>query len=182
MTSAAGLSIDSTAGKLYWTDELGGIPRLMRANLDGSDIETLVSTSGPAFDSTALNVGSEQIFWIAGDTIRRASLDGSDNIALITFDSPSGIAFDEGSDRVYVTSVEPAPPFNGEIVSLNTDGSGLATVLADQAAPSFIAITPRTADGVPATSARGVAILALVVLLASAVMIRRWRPRSARGR
>jgi DNA-binding beta-propeller fold protein YncE len=37
------LQIDKANGKLYWSDREG--MRVMRANLDGSDIETLVDTS-----------------------------------------------------------------------------------------------------------------------------------------
>src|SRR5580704_3140067 len=53
------LQLEKTSGKLYWCDREG--MRLMRANLDGSNIETLVDTSQgdprPGPDATKLCVG-----------------------------------------------------------------------------------------------------------------------------
>src|SRR5215475_5034190 len=60
------LQIEKTTGKLYWCDREG--MRVMRCNLDGSDVETLVDTSGgdarPGHDATKWCVG------IAVDTER----------------------------------------------------------------------------------------------------------------
>src|SRR5882724_1930615 len=65
------LQIEKSAGKLYWCDREG--MRVMRANLDGSNIETLVDTSDgdprPGTDQTKMCVGitvdpdREQIYW-----------------------------------------------------------------------------------------------------------------------
>src|SRR5271168_3229340 len=53
------IQIDKVNGKLYWSDREG--MRVMRANLDGSNIETLVDTSQgdsrPGADSTKWCVG-----------------------------------------------------------------------------------------------------------------------------
>src|SRR5580692_3808470 len=53
------LQIDKPSGKLYWSDREG--MRVMRANLDGSDIETLVDASRgdprPGADATKWCVG-----------------------------------------------------------------------------------------------------------------------------
>src|ERR1700734_2670025 len=65
------LQIDKPSGKLYWCDREG--MRVMRANLDGSKIETLVDTSQgdprPGADATkwcvgiALDVECCQLYW-----------------------------------------------------------------------------------------------------------------------
>jgi sugar lactone lactonase YvrE len=65
------LQIEKTTGKLYWCDREG--MRVMRANLDGSNIETLVDTSQgdarPGPDATkwcvgiAVDVGGGKIYW-----------------------------------------------------------------------------------------------------------------------
>src|SRR5271155_1099381 len=65
------LQIDKPSGKLYWSDREG--MRVMRANLDGSGIETLVDTSKgdprPGADSTKWCVGitvdlkNQKIYW-----------------------------------------------------------------------------------------------------------------------
>ena len=64
------LQVDQRLGKLYWCDREG--MRVMRANLDGSDIETLVqtgSTEADRVDQTkwcvgiALDLDHDQIYW-----------------------------------------------------------------------------------------------------------------------
>jgi DNA-binding beta-propeller fold protein YncE len=84
------LQIDKPGGKLYWSDREG--MRVMRANLDGSAIETLVDTSKgdsrPGADATkwcvgiAIDADAGKLYWSqkggdnAGEgSILRASLD-----------------------------------------------------------------------------------------------------------
>ena len=84
------LQIDKPSGKLYWSDREG--MRVMRANLDGSDIETLIDTSKgdprPGVDATkwcvgiAIDADAGKLYWSqkggdnAGEgSILRASLD-----------------------------------------------------------------------------------------------------------
>jgi hypothetical protein len=65
------LQLETKSGKLYWCDREG--MRLMRANLDGSNIETLVDTSQgdprPGPDATkwcvgvAIDVDGDQVYW-----------------------------------------------------------------------------------------------------------------------
>ena len=65
------LQLERTGRKLYWCDREG--MRLMRANVDGSSIETLVDTSGgdprPGPDPTkwcvgvAIDVDRDQVYW-----------------------------------------------------------------------------------------------------------------------
>jgi DNA-binding beta-propeller fold protein YncE len=84
------IQIDKPNGKLYWSDREG--MRVMRANLDGSDIETLVDTSQgdsrPGADpdkwcvGIAIDAGAGKLYWSqkGGDNagegrILRANLD-----------------------------------------------------------------------------------------------------------
>jgi len=84
------LQIDKPNGKLYWSDREG--MRVMRANLDGSNIETLVDTSQgdprPGADAAkwcvgiAIDAAAGKLYWTqkGGDNagegrIRRANLD-----------------------------------------------------------------------------------------------------------
>src|SRR5258705_7493648 len=64
------LQLDKRAGKLYWCDREG--MRVMRANLDGSNIETLVEPGSPPADrrdatkwcvGIALDLERGQIYW-----------------------------------------------------------------------------------------------------------------------
>jgi hypothetical protein len=56
------LHLDKKNGKLYWCDREG--MRVMRANLDGSNIETLVDTSG-----SEARPGRDQKKWCVGITV-----------------------------------------------------------------------------------------------------------------
>jgi DNA-binding beta-propeller fold protein YncE len=84
------LQIDKPSGKLYWSDREG--MRVMRANLDGSSIETLIDTSKgdsrPGVDATkwcvgiAIDADAGKLYWSqkggdnAGEgSILRANLD-----------------------------------------------------------------------------------------------------------
>jgi len=53
------LQLEKGRGKLYWSDREG--MRVMRANLDGSEIETLVDTS-----AGASRPGADQRKWCVG--------------------------------------------------------------------------------------------------------------------
>jgi len=83
-----GLALDLAAGKLYWA--AGGIHR---ANLDGSDPETVLA--GPA-QGLALDAGGGKIYWTALSSpyVRRASLDGSDveDLVLTGASTPRALA------------------------------------------------------------------------------------------
>ena len=62
---------------MYWTD--WETDKIQRANLDGSQIEDLVTTGLDSPSSLALDVAGGKMYWIdAGtDKIQRANLDGS---------------------------------------------------------------------------------------------------------
>ena len=74
------LHLEKKSGKLYWCDREG--MRVMRANLDGSEIETLVDTrkgdARPGTDSTKWCVGITvdpdrgQIYWTQKDQTTQA--------------------------------------------------------------------------------------------------------------
>jgi len=83
------LKLDATHGKLYWSDREG--MRVMRANIDGSSVETLIETGHGAADRAnqsnwcvglALDVGAGKIYWTQKGghppntgSIRRANLE-----------------------------------------------------------------------------------------------------------
>ena len=91
-TVPTGLALDVDGGQMYWT-ELDS-ERIRRANLDGSDVETLVSGADNAY-GLALDVDGGQMYWTEADLgrIRRANLDGSDVETLVTsLEIPASIA------------------------------------------------------------------------------------------
>src|SRR5881396_2685979 len=88
------LHLDKKNGKLYWCDREG--MRVMRSNLDGSKIETLVDTSGgdprPGTDATKWCVGITvdpkrgKIYW----TQKGATKGGSGRIFRANIEIPKG--------------------------------------------------------------------------------------------
>src|SRR6266542_2496247 len=88
------LHLEKQSGKLYWCDREG--MRVMRANLDGSKIETLVDTSGgdprPGTDATKWCVGITvdpkrgKIYW----TQKGATKGGSGRIFRANIETPKG--------------------------------------------------------------------------------------------
>jgi hypothetical protein len=86
-----GVALDTSGGKLYWTDLQGDI---RRANLDGTGQQTLVTgQNGNA--GIALDVAGGKMYWADQNTgaIRRANLDGSGQQTLVTgLNDPVGIA------------------------------------------------------------------------------------------
>ena len=84
------LALDVAGGQIYWTAWTAIDPEgfaeegiICRANLDGSNVETLISEhSIPGF--LALDAAGGQIYWTATEGVYRANLDGSNVETLIT--------------------------------------------------------------------------------------------------
>src|SRR5258707_3138835 len=131
------LQIDKPNGKLYWCDREG--MRVMRANLDGSDIETLVDTSRgdsrPGADphkwcvGIAVDAAAGKLYWSqkGGDNagqggILRANLDiprgqtptDRTDIELLydKLPEPIDLDLDPGSRLFYSTDQVDPPPCN----------------------------------------------------------------------
>ncbi len=106
---------------LYWTDARTG--RIQRAELDGSDIRTLVSGLGQPRD-LALDRDGGRMYWTdyGSDKIRRANLDGARVEDLVTegLKEPFGIALDVAGGKMYWTDWG-----TDKIQRANLDGSGV---------------------------------------------------------
>jgi photosystem II stability/assembly factor-like uncharacterized protein len=107
------LAIDLSRGKMYWSEFFNaGFPKIQRANLDGSGLETVIAFSGLiVVPSIALDIPNQKIYWAANPTtssaetnagrspgaIARANFDGS-NIETFntTVEFPVGLAVGGG--------------------------------------------------------------------------------------
>ena len=71
-------------GKMYWVDR--GTAKIKRANLDGSEVEDLVTTGLEEPTDLALDPDGGKMYWTDGltDKIQRANLDGSRIEDLVT--------------------------------------------------------------------------------------------------
>ncbi|KAK7925154.1 hypothetical protein WMY93_007464 [Mugilogobius chulae] len=88
------LDYDSVDGKLYYTDVMLDVIR--RANLDGSGMETVISSGLTTTDGLAVDWVSRNIYWTdtGGNTIEVARLDGTSRKVLVnnSLDEPRAIA------------------------------------------------------------------------------------------
>lgn len=139
MTVHSGLSspfaIDVTADGVFWS-QVGTSNRLMRSNLDGSNVQTLLT----GMNSYDFEVSGSHIYLTTTDGfVKRANLDGSDLTTLA-----SGLGFLNGIDvtdeAIYVSALNGVTTLlsgtetlgAGRIFSMGLDGSGAAEILRAQ--------------------------------------------------
>ncbi len=109
------------AQEIYWTDT--GTHQVQRANLDGSNIQTILQSQilGPA--SIALDRKGGKIYWADQDlgAIKRANLNGSQVETLVqNLREPQGIALDLASGKVYWTDFS---NYESRVYRANLNGS-----------------------------------------------------------
>lgn len=129
---ASGLAIDEVHGHIYWSESIDGqTGYILRANLDGTDITTVVSgTDKPA--RIALDVTGGKVYWTdyVVDVVRRANLDGSqvEDLYIVGANlNPDGIAVDPAAGKVYWGQ---AVQTNRQIIMrMDLDGSNPEEVL-----------------------------------------------------
>ena len=129
-----------TFSRIYWTEWSFGA-RIQRANLDGSNIETLVTGLNTP-RSIALDVAEGKMYWTdydlfgEGDTgkIQRANLDGSNIETLVTgSDGLGGIALDVAEGKMYWRSY-------AGISRADLDGSNIETLVTTMGGPAGLAL------------------------------------------
>ena len=107
--------------KVYWTDLTND--RIQRANLDGSNVENIISQGLEIPIAMTVDAVDQKIYWSdeGNDSIKRANFDGS-NVELIlpVFSEVSGIAVDSNGGKLYYANRSP-----GEIRRCNLDGSNV---------------------------------------------------------
>ena len=121
----------SLNGKIYWTANISDPPwnqgKIMCADLDGTNIETVVTGAGKPAD-IALDAIDGKVYWTdyAFDVVRRANLDGTDVEDLYVVGAnlnPGGIALDRAEGRVYWGQDITSSPHTAKIMRMNLDGS-----------------------------------------------------------
>ena len=115
-------------GKIYWTDTISGnFGRVLRSNLDGTNIETIVSRHRRTFrGGLALDVAEGKIYWRTDNfydsEIMRSNLDGTNTEDLGIRRKGYDLALDVAGDKMYWAE--------GHIVRRsNLDGTNIETIL-----------------------------------------------------
>ena len=113
-------------GKMYWTNRGFGT-QIQRADLDGSNVEDLITTETGVPDGIALDLTEGKMYWTSRvGEIRRANLDGSNAEHLITeaVKFPQGIALDVAGGKMYWTDRD-----TNKIQRANLDGSNVEDLI-----------------------------------------------------
>ena len=129
-----GIALDADGDKIYWADPVRD--KIQRANLDGSNVETLVTRLEP--DGIVLDVDRGKIYWVdrSPGTIQRANLDGSNVETLVTgLTKPRGIALDVAGGQIYWMDAD-----TGSIYRANLDGSNIEILITGLDTPNAIAL------------------------------------------
>ena len=135
------------AGELFWSEDN---TRIVSTIFAGDAVRKIVDVGRlPAGVDVARSTG--EVYWtdLATGTIRRASLDGSDETVLQSdlsestvddqerYASLTDVAVDEAGGKVYWGNVS-----EGAIQRSNLDGSGLETIVAGLIGPTAIEVDP----------------------------------------
>lgn len=136
------LDVDLSGGKLYWTDS--GANRIQRSNLDGSNIETLVSGfTGGGLRGIAVDSAAGKIYWadFAAQKIQRANLDGTNVEDLVSggLSGVRGLTIDPIGGKMYWADID-----SDNIRRANLDGSDIEILWTGKTAdaPSGIVLDP----------------------------------------
>jgi uncharacterized protein DUF4347/Big-like domain-containing protein/low-density lipoprotein receptor class B len=112
--------------KIYWVDQTNDT--IQRANLDGSNIETVLTSANGVNSPTEILIDAVggKMYWSEyfSGNIKRANLDGSNIETLYSgLSSPAGMAFDIANNMLYWTE---NPLFGGtnQIRRADMDGGG----------------------------------------------------------
>ncbi|HVW10682.1 MAG TPA: hypothetical protein VHC90_18970 [Bryobacteraceae bacterium] len=132
-----GMALDVDGGKMYWSQKgSGGNGRIFRANLDGSQIETLFDHLPEPIDID-LDIAHRTMYWTDrgdppdGNSVSRAPMDpgkGKQEILVRGLKEGIGIALDLKDGRMFYTDL------SGNVYSARLDGSDCKVLVAGQGA------------------------------------------------
>jgi len=143
------LVVDPIEGKLYWNTSISSMRGdILRSNLDGADLETVITSSDAAFKPSgfSLDIPSGKIYWadnVVG-VVRRANLDGTDLETIYpgSFDQvPRTVTLDLNAGLLYVgIDIVDEVSNHGMLMKMSLDGSFFDTVIPGTGFVNSIAI------------------------------------------
>jgi DNA-binding beta-propeller fold protein YncE len=118
-------------------------PKIMRANLDGSDVEVLVSDDLMSPVGIALDTAKGKMYFTDrfANNIKRANLDGSD-VEIVVKDTqyPVDLAIDFDTRMLYWTARDSGGVERAEMDKNNIDGKALTRIVTGLSNPIGITI------------------------------------------
>ncbi len=128
-----GFALDPVGEKIYYATDVflgSGSPAIIRTNLDGTGLETIVATADAGQPrQLALDLQNLHIYWTSGKypdvSIRRAGLDGSNPGVVLDLNgsnAPKGITLDPAGNRMFWTH-----EYLNSIYYADLDGSGVGS-------------------------------------------------------
>ena len=127
-------------GKMYWVDRTTA--KIQRANLDGSQVEALVTTGLDSPWGLALDLAGGKMYWADSitDKIQRANLNGSQVEELLRLrisDNPGSLVLVPSEGKMYWTDED----WNeGRIQRANLDGTQVEDILTEVSSPAGLAL------------------------------------------
>ena len=152
---AKSLTIDRTAGTLYWTEKTGNSTgNIQRANLDGTNVRLVKELTSVPLDIALDTVAGKLYLTNAWGKVQRLNVDGSSfQPNLITgLNAPNHITLDAAGGQLYWT--EQTSNTTGKIRRANLDGSNVRLVKNLTSVPRGIAFDT-VADKLYLTNAWG---------------------------
>ena len=126
----ADIALDVLGGKMYWTDWLLPSQKIQRMNLDGTNLQDIVTITEFVWpNGIALDIGGGKVYWteLITGKLRRANLDGSSVEDIPTTGrapAGGGIALDIAAGKMYWTDVT-----SNTIWRSNLDGTKVEAIV-----------------------------------------------------
>lgn len=127
-----GMCIDTIRGKVYCTDYKYQL--MFQYNMDGSDVQTIMSEPTLNFDSPfGIFAFEDKIYWADTAGIHRANLDGTGTEIFIDVEittppeMPLGLDYDHIGDRIFFTNDK--YEFSGGVYVVDMDGSNMTKLV-----------------------------------------------------
>lgn len=129
LKNAVALDIDPLQGMIYWSDTV--VDKIQRSNLDGSQVEDVISHGLDTTDGLAVDYIGKKIYWTenGNNRIEVANLDGTMRKVLFwqNLDSPRAIVLHYEAGYMYWTDWGNQP----RIERADMDGNNRLTVIAN---------------------------------------------------
>ena len=144
LNTPVGIRLDAADGTMYWADQAALLPiagDIRRANLDGSNPKTLLTSNGPI--GVELDLGGGKLYFTDGASkIARANLDGTGQRTLVSPPAPDKLALDLAGGKMYWT--DNPGGFSGAAIGsirrANLDGTGASILIPKVTSDTGIAL------------------------------------------